>query len=80
MRIERTAIGKMADGTEVDQYTLANDGGMKVGGVPYQKHHGFCLETQHYPGSPNHPRYPSTVLRPGETYSELTVHRFSLQK
>ena len=56
------------------------DGSLKAGGIPYGKHHGFCLETQHYPDSPNHPDYPTTVLRPGETYDELTVHKFSLQK
>jgi len=37
---------------------------------------GFCLETQHYPNTPNEPRFPSTVLRPGETFHETTVHRF----
>ena len=37
-------------------------------GVAYQKHFGFCLETQHYPDSVNHPNFPSSILRPGETY------------
>jgi aldose 1-epimerase len=46
-------------------------------GVAYQKHFGFCLETQHYPDSVNHPNFPSTILRPGETYNQTTVHRFS---
>jgi aldose 1-epimerase len=41
-------------------------------------HHGFCLETQHYPDSPNRPAFPSTVLRPGETFHETTVHKFSV--
>jgi aldose 1-epimerase len=49
-------------------------------GQPYQKHNGFCLETQHYPDSPNQPDFPSTVLRPGEKYDELTVHRFGVSK
>jgi len=40
---------------------------------------GFCLETQHYPDSPNRPAFPSTVLRPGETYHEVTIHKFSLK-
>lgn len=40
---------------------------------------GLCLETQHFPNSPNEPRFPSTVLRPGETYRQLTVHRFRVQ-
>ena len=49
------------------------------GGAVYRKHHGFCLETQHWPDSPNQPDFPSTVLRPGETYSQTTVHRFSAE-
>ena len=47
------------------------------GGKVYVKHYGFCLETQHFPDSPNRPNFPSTVLRPGEEYQEVTVHRFS---
>ena len=50
------------------------------GGKPYAKHNGFCLETEHFPDSPNRPEYPSTVLRPGETYHQVTVHKFSVQK
>jgi aldose 1-epimerase len=53
---------------------------LKVGGVPYGPYHGFCLETQHYPDSPNKPEFPTTVLRPGETFRELTVHRFSVRQ
>lgn len=45
----------------------------------YKQHAGFCLETQHYPDSPNHEAFPSTCLRPGETYYEVTVHRFSVE-
>ena len=40
------------------------------GGKVYVKHYGFCLETQHFPDSPNQPNFPSTVLRPGEEYHE----------
>jgi aldose 1-epimerase len=47
------------------------------GGVAYKKHAAFCLETQHFPDSPNHPNFPSTVLRPGETFRSVTVHKFS---
>lgn len=39
---------------------------------------GFCLETQHFPDSPNQPAFPSTVLRPGETYRSTTIYQFSL--
>ena len=46
------------------------------GGKVYGSCHGLCLETQHYPNSPNQPGFPSTVLRPGETYRSRTVHRF----
>ena len=46
------------------------------GGVRYPRYAGFCLETQHYPCSPNYPQFPSTVLRPGETYRHKTVYRF----
>ena len=48
-------------------------------GVVYRKHFGFCLETQHYPDSPNHPQFPSVALRPGETYRHTMIHRFSTQ-
>ncbi|RPI03107.1 MAG: galactose mutarotase [Calditrichaeota bacterium] len=47
-------------------------------GAVYQQHHGFCLETQHFPDSPNHPDFPSTVLRPGEKYESTTVFLFSV--
>jgi aldose 1-epimerase len=43
----------------------------------YRKHYGFCLETQHFPDSPNQPDFPSTILRPGESYQTLTIYRFS---
>lgn len=46
------------------------------GGAPYNKHAGFCLETQHFPDSPNQPSYPTTILRPGETYNSKTVMKF----
>lgn len=50
------------------------------GGQVYQKHFGFCLETQHFPDSPNQPHFPSTILRPGQKYSSLTLHKFSVVK
>ena len=48
-----------------------------VSGKPYPKYGAFCLETQHYPDSINHPEFPSVVLRPGETYKTTTVHKFT---
>jgi aldose 1-epimerase len=50
------------------------------GGQPYAHRTGLCLETQHFPDSPNHPGFPSTVLKPGETYRTSTVLRFSTRK
>jgi aldose 1-epimerase len=47
------------------------------GGVAYGYRDGFCLETQHFPDSPNHPNFPSTVLKAGGHYHELTVFQFS---
>jgi len=46
-------------------------------GKQYNKHYGFCLETQHYPDSPNLPNFPSTILKPGEKYSQTTIYKFS---
>ncbi|MGB3616933.1 MAG: aldose epimerase family protein [Catalinimonas sp.] len=48
------------------------------GGVVYRRRHGFCLETQHYPDSPNQPDFPSVVLRPGETYRSRTAYAFGV--
>ena len=48
------------------------------GGRRYEHRTGFCLETQHFPDSPNHPSFPSVVLRPGETYDEETVFTFGI--
>jgi aldose 1-epimerase len=46
-------------------------------GHTYPHRSGFCLETQHFPDSPNHPEFPCTVLRPGDTYTSRTVYRFT---
>lgn len=47
------------------------------GGMVYHQHAGFCLEAEHFPNSINTPHFPSTVLRPGETHRQTTIHRFS---
>ncbi len=47
------------------------------GGKPYRHRYGFCLETQHYPDSPNRPEFPSTVLRKGARFRSTTVYKFS---
>lgn len=46
-------------------------------GARYGRRGGFCLETQHFPDSPNRPGFPDTILRPGETYASTTVYRFA---
>jgi aldose 1-epimerase len=58
--------GNFLDGSQVGK-----------GGVAYEHRSGFCLETQHYPDSPNRPEFPSTVLEPGEVYTQTTIYRFS---
>ena len=46
-------------------------------GVIYKKQQAFCLEAQHYPDSANQPKFPSTILRPGSTYTQTTIYKFS---
>jgi aldose 1-epimerase len=53
------------------------DGQIRGIGGAYSKHGALCLETQHYPDSVNHPNFPTTILRPGETYRQSAVYRFS---
>lgn len=48
------------------------------GGRAYEKYSGCCLETQHFPDSPNHPSFPSVVLQSGEEYRHTTIYRFSV--
>ena len=47
-------------------------------GQPYRKYAGFCLETQHFPDSPNHPNFPSTMLRPGQPMHSTTIFDFGV--
>ena len=60
--------GNFLDGSEVGK-----------GGTAYGQRSGLCLETQHFPDSPNQPDFPSTVLEAGETYRSTTVYRFSAE-
>lgn len=48
-------------------------------GKAYPYRSGFCLETQHFPDSPNHSNFPSTVLKPGQKYSQTTIYKFSVR-
>jgi aldose 1-epimerase len=49
------------------------------GNTVYKKHYGFCLETQHFPDSPNQPSFPSTILQPGDTFKSSTIYKFSVR-
>ncbi|MCF8378207.1 MAG: galactose mutarotase [Bacteroidales bacterium] len=60
--------GNFLDGSIVGEY-----------GLVYQRHHGLCLETQHFPDSPNHPNFPDTILRPGEKYHHQTSFKFGIK-
>jgi len=56
------------------------DGSIKgSNGVPFNKNTGFCLETQHFPDSPNQPKFPTTLLKPGEKFHSITMYRVSVQ-
>ncbi len=50
------------------------------GGVVYKKNQAFCLETQHFPDSVHHANFPSTILRPGQTYTQTTIYQFSTRR
>jgi aldose 1-epimerase len=60
--------GNFLDGTKIGH-----------GGKPYKFRSGLCLESGHYPDSPNHPEFPSTVLNPGDTLKTRTIYRFSVK-
>lgn len=63
----------------VQLYTGNHLKGIEIGktGVAYTKRTGFCLETQHFPDSPNKPNFPSTLLLPGEKFNSTTIYKFS---
>jgi aldose 1-epimerase len=60
--------GNFLDGTKIGH-----------GGKPFNFRAGLCLESGHYPDSPNHPDFPTTVLNPGETFKSTTIYRFSVK-
>lgn len=71
MRVETTEPG-------VQIYTAIHLGGVTgKGGKSYPRWGGICLETQHFPDSPNKPNFPSTVLRPDQTFRSTTIYSFS---
>jgi aldose 1-epimerase len=63
----------------IQLYTANYLDGTLVGksGVVYRRQSAFCLETQHFPDSVNQPGFPNAILRPGETYQQTTVHKFT---
>ena len=65
----------------VQLYTgnLLNGGCVGKSGRAYTRHGGLCLETQHFPDSPNRPEFPDTILRPGGIYRSRTVYRFGVR-
>jgi aldose 1-epimerase len=56
------------------------DGSLSSGDFIYVQHAGFCLETQHFPDSPNQENFPSTILRPGEKYITQTIYKFGVEE
>ena len=75
------AMDVLTDQPGIHLYTgnYLNGSHVGIGGVAHEQHSALCLETQHFPDSPNQPAFPSTVLRPGETYSTTTAYRFYTQ-
>jgi aldose 1-epimerase len=70
-------IATTEPGVQLYTGNFLDDSVIGKGGKVYVKHTGFCLETQHYPDSPNKPGFPSTVLEPGKKLTSTTVHKFS---
>jgi aldose 1-epimerase len=78
-RVEEPECGRVMEVYTTEpgmQLYTANflDGDAKNGG--HKQHWAFCLETQHFPDSPNHPEFPTTILKPGQTYTQTTVYKF----
>ena len=91
-RIDEVAAELYCPQTGIDLKVYTDEPGIQVysgnfldgtvtgkGGVVYQQRTGICLETQHYPDSPNKPQWPSVVLRPGETYHSHCIFAFSVK-
>lgn len=81
-RVEEPRTGRVMEVFTTEpalQLYTANfiDGTLKSRGAVFKRHHAFCLEAQHYPDSINQPQFPSTLLKPGQTYRQTTVHKFS---
>jgi aldose 1-epimerase len=79
-RVRDPASGRVLEmQTTEPAVQLYTSNGMSItgkDGIAYKNHAAFCLEAQHYPDSVNHPEFPSTILRPGATYTQTTIYRF----
>jgi len=82
-------VADSASGRKLEVYTtepglqfysgnFLNDAVKPSNGKPFKQHTGLCLETQHFPDSPNESKFPSTILQPGQKYHTLTKYKFSL--
>lgn len=90
INVVAASLENPANGIHMDVYT--NEPGIQIytgnfldgtvtgkGNIAYQKNAAVCLETQHYPDSPNKPQWPSVVLLPGETYTSQCIYKFSVK-
>ena len=84
VRVREPASGRVMEvltsepGVQLYTGNFLNGRHRGTGGRAYRQTDGFCLETQHFPNSPNEPSFPSTVLRPGETFRSRTDYRFTI--
>jgi aldose 1-epimerase len=81
-RVKDPASGRVMEISTTEpgiQLYCGNFLGGGTGEAGYKQHDAFCLETQHFPDSPNQPSFPSTVLRPGQIFRSTTVHKFSVE-
>jgi aldose 1-epimerase len=84
-RVREPATGRVMDvlttepGVQFYAGNFLDGSNVGKGGTAYQHRWGLCLETEHFPNSPNRPAFPTTLLRPGETYAQTTVYRFSAE-
>ncbi len=82
-RVEEKTTGRVLElfatqpGVQFYSGNFLDGSAVGIGG-PYQRHAGFCLETQHFPDAINHAAFPSIILRPGQTYRHTAVYRFSI--
>lgn len=84
VRVREPASGRVMEvltsepGVQLYTGNFLNGRHRGTSGRAYRQSDGFCLETQHFPNSPNEPRFPITLLRPGETFRSRTEYRFSV--